>query len=895
MATEPNRNPRPRWIASLAALSIAFLCLSLPAPTHAAKPPSAPHPDWIRFDFHEPHPQSYYIHPDQWNHATPDSDLTGHVGHPAGPKVTFGRQLVLQTTGPLSPHRLLQQHYVRTVREVSPSCLILEAPTPSAALTTALALQARPDLMACYPLPRRSYLQRHGLAPFPNDTYYSLAWHIDNRNQIGQRQGGDLNFRSAWPLSRGDGIAIAIADNGIDLTHPDLETAADAGLHFDFGNETVNGNFLNDDAHGTAVAGLIAAEGYNETGVIGVAPEATLASHIIFEFDRRGIESIVRDDALMDMFAFRNDAIAIQNHSWGNVAGIQSGIDALSEIGIRAAVNDGRRGRGVILIRAGGNERELLNNANDDGFTSDPRAIAVAAVRFDGHATSYTTPGAPLLIAAPSGDLNFPGVATTDHQGTAGYVSRGRGDIEDYLLGDAGFAGTSAAAPIISGLVALLLDTNPELTYRDVQQILIHAGAHWDPNDPALTENAAGFRHSHLTGFGVPDAGYAVELAKQWKLRPEVTVVSTSGPNNRAIPDTGSRLLLTGPALSARLRSIVTLPGRGRFPDTETDPIPLRIFDPSLPSESQNLDGQAALLLVNNGDYATAIEQAAEAGAAMAVIYTTLPLIAGFPPTLAGTEQTSIPSVSIRQRDGESILTRLENDTDTQVAIGWDSVEVGFDVTDSLLCEHVGVRINTTHTFRGDLRITLQSPQGTKSVLQAHSEDRSNGPRNWTYWSVRHFYEASAGTWRVQVTDQQENDLGVITSITLFVRGVPLLDIDADGLEDNWERLHFRSLRAEPHEDPDGDGLSNAREQILEFDPTENDRPLRIDYARWKDSIWRLTWPSNTTVTDQILVTSELRNPPEELLQSLGRFPRNEYLFSAEDAPHSYFNLKQSP
>src|SRR5690606_12359166 len=106
-----------------------------------------------------------------------------------------------------------------------------------------------------------------------------------------------------------------------------------------------------------------------------------------------------------------------------------------------------------------------------------------------------------LLVSAPGGEFGFPTVFTTDRQGELGYNTNPDGD---YTLNGGNFAGTSVAAPQIAGVAALLLSANTNLTYRDVQQILIQSARHTDLSDPDLTTNGAGFVVSHNVGFGIP-------------------------------------------------------------------------------------------------------------------------------------------------------------------------------------------------------------------------------------------------------------------------------------------------------------------------------------------------------------------------------------------------------
>src|SRR5206468_9160680 len=147
-------------------------------------------------------------------------------------------------------------------------------------------------------------------------------------------------------------------------------------------------------------------------------------------------------------------------------------------------------------------------------------------------------------------------------------------DLADYCFDSTGFSGTSASAPQISGLAALILSANPALTYRDVQQILILSARHFDLTDPDLKTNGAGFRVSHNVGFGVPDAGQAVALARSWTNRPPLASVTFTASNVQPIPDDGWRVLVTNAdpqnPVPSNLASISATPGSGPHADLLT-------------------------------------------------------------------------------------------------------------------------------------------------------------------------------------------------------------------------------------------------------------------------------------------------------------------------------------
>ncbi|PKP63844.1 MAG: hypothetical protein CVT86_04175, partial [Alphaproteobacteria bacterium HGW-Alphaproteobacteria-8] len=204
--------------------------------------------------------------------------------------------------------------------------------------------------------------------------------------------------------------------------------------------------------------------------------------------------------------------------------------------GLRGSVELGRDGLGAINVKSAGNGRLDGRHTNDSHFTNMPETIAVAAVSDDGHVAYYSTPGASLLVSAPSGErtwLGDAGVWTTDRVGGAGY-SDGASQLPENSDPDYGsrFNGASAAAPIVTGVVALMLEANPELGWRDVQEILALSARHVGTavGDGALSEdernawafngashwNGGGMHFSNDYGFGLVDALAAVRLAETW-------------------------------------------------------------------------------------------------------------------------------------------------------------------------------------------------------------------------------------------------------------------------------------------------------------------------------------------------------------------------------------------
>jgi subtilisin family serine protease len=205
-----------------------------------------------------------------------------------------------------------------------------------------------------------------------------------------------------------------------------------------------------------------------------------------------------------------------------------------SKTEIQNDVANGRGGLGLNIVFAAGNARSSGDNVNYHNYQNDPFVITVGATDVYGQFASYSTPGAALLL------LSAPGthMLTDDRLGTAGYST------DDYTW----MSGTSYAAPTVAGVIALMLQADPNLGYRDVQEILASAkqtdaaNASWHV-DGAHNWNGAGLHFSEDYGFGLVDATAAVRLAESWQYQSTYANMSyetVSHTDGVQIPDLGS-------------------------------------------------------------------------------------------------------------------------------------------------------------------------------------------------------------------------------------------------------------------------------------------------------------------------------------------------------------------
>ncbi|CAB9498724.1 Furin-like protease 1, isoform 1 [Seminavis robusta] len=192
---------------------------------------------------------------------------------------------------------------------------------------------------------------------------------------------------------------------------------------------------------------------------------------------------------------------------------------------LEIGVQQGRGGKGLIFVMSAGNER--MNGDSTDGqkWVGTRYTISVGAVDKLGMHAPYSSMGAGLFITAPGGNSGH--LANN-------IVAKVGGGCHDIS------AGTSFSAPVVAGVIALMLQVNSELTWRDVQGILASTSNKNDPDDDSWTTNAAGFHHSYKHGFGLIDAKKAVDAAETWNLwAPESYLTAESEPElNITIPPT---------------------------------------------------------------------------------------------------------------------------------------------------------------------------------------------------------------------------------------------------------------------------------------------------------------------------------------------------------------------
>ncbi len=335
------------------------------------------------------------------------------------------------------------------------------------------------------------------------NTYFRFQKHLYNTSGV------DLNVLPVYEDYTGAGVTVAVADQSIDHTHPDLAPNYDADSDYDFVEEKPDATLDDGDEHGTAVAGVIAAAN-DGSGLLGVAFDATVSGLRVISSDpsssTRGGYTIVADA----LAAGADFDIVNNSYGFGPYYDSFTARAPQMETALAVGAEQGRDGLGTIYVFAAGNGGSYDENLSGANLQADRRTIAVGATDSNGDLTSFSTPGAAVLVSAQGRS-----VVTTDAVGREGYVD---GPV-------VAVSGTSFSSPMVAGVTALMLEANPELGYRDVQKILAITARNTDP--AAFTEtgaeivNGGGLNFSDGYGFGVVDAAAAVRLAETWSVAGE--------------------------------------------------------------------------------------------------------------------------------------------------------------------------------------------------------------------------------------------------------------------------------------------------------------------------------------------------------------------------------------
>uniref|UniRef100_A0A8C6K8V2 Furin (paired basic amino acid cleaving enzyme) a n=1 Tax=Nothobranchius furzeri TaxID=105023 RepID=A0A8C6K8V2_NOTFU len=327
------------------------------------------------------------------------------------------------------------------------------------------------------------------------DPKYKDQWYLYNTNHR------DLNAKVAWGLGyTGKGVVVSILDDGIEKNHPDLMQNYDPDASYDVndGDPDPQPRYtqLNDNRHGTRCAGEVAAVANNGICGVGVAYNAKIGGV-------RMLDGEVTDMVEAQSLSLNPQHIDIYSASWGpeDDGKTVDGPAKLAKEAFLRGVTEGRGGLGSIFVWASGNGGREKDSCNCDGYTNSIYTLSISSTTQNGNVPWYSEAcSSTLATTYSSGGLNEKQIVTTDLKSKCTDTH----------------TGTSASAPLAAGIIALALEANKNLTWRDMQHLVVRTSrpAHLLTID--WKTNGVGRKVSHSYGYGLLDASAIVSLASTW-------------------------------------------------------------------------------------------------------------------------------------------------------------------------------------------------------------------------------------------------------------------------------------------------------------------------------------------------------------------------------------------
>ncbi len=296
------------------------------------------------------------------------------------------------------------------------------------------------------------YIVKIAEETIPNDSLFGQQWYLKNEGTVqGYVKGADVKATYGWDFTTGsENVIIGVVDTGVDYNHPDLENKVIKG--YDFVNS--DSDPMDDNGHGTMVAGIIGADSNNEEGIAGVCWKCKILAVKAIDSQGTGYYSWISDGI---EYAVDQGANVINISAGGNSPGV------VLEEALDYAIS-----RNSLVVAAAGNSGgQLLYPA---GYS--PKCISVGATDYADKRASFSNYGPNLDIMAPGVDI----------------VSTLNGGA--YAVG----SGTSFSAPIVSGAAGLLISLKPGLNVEQLRKTLIYT------SDDVNSQSLPGF--DYYMGYG---------------------------------------------------------------------------------------------------------------------------------------------------------------------------------------------------------------------------------------------------------------------------------------------------------------------------------------------------------------------------------------------------------
>lgn len=357
-----------------------------------------------------------------------------------------------------------------------------------------------------------------------SDPLFDKQWYFNK----GASGSFDMNVAPVWKMGyTGKNVVLTILDDGVQADHPDLIRNYDKKASWDINsnddNPTPQDNGEN--KHGTRCAGEIAAEAGNEYCGVGVAYNASIGGV-------RMLDGTVTDDVEAQALGLNPNHIDVYSASWGPDDNGKT-VDGPGHLAAQAFINgvrNGRKGLGSIFVWASGNGGRKQDNCNCDGYTNSIYTLSISSATQRGQKPWYleecsSTLATTYSSGTPTKDEN---IVTSDQSNEFAEALRENRRPRAARFCTQVHTGTSASAPIAAGIVALALEANPLLTWRDMQHIVVQTSRHEPLKfESGWVPNAVGRYVSHKFGYGLMDAEAMVKTALRWTTVPPQVICRT--------------------------------------------------------------------------------------------------------------------------------------------------------------------------------------------------------------------------------------------------------------------------------------------------------------------------------------------------------------------------------
>jgi len=332
----------------------------------------------------------------------------------------------------------------------------------------------------------------------PNDPGYDSLWAMDN-----------IDAPGAWNVTTGSKeVVVPVIDTGIDYNHPDLKDniwTSDQGHH---GYNAVNDSYypLDDNGHGTHIAGTIGAVGDNDMGVVGINWNVSLMGVKVLDSEGSGnLGDVISGlEYILEMKREGENIVATSNSWWGN-----------SHSQLLYETIEKHLEEGILFVTAAGNRGQ--NNGVHPSYPANydlPNVISVAATDKNDGLAGFSNYG------RRSVHVGAPGV-----------------DINSTVL-DAEYAhknGTSMAVPHVSGLAALLASHNTSYDYNNLKNVILSSADSFDSlRNRTLIDGRINASNSIKQSPDPEDIQFWVHqpfVTTQWREKTRITISLNDGVN----------------------------------------------------------------------------------------------------------------------------------------------------------------------------------------------------------------------------------------------------------------------------------------------------------------------------------------------------------------------------